>query len=89
MAPKLRSLGFKLATSQNEVWVGVLKIPAKICIFEAIFQLSAEHSIFHLEFISVVAVVQTLFIILLKIWDVARKKKIQKQNTFQLPLYKN
>ena len=37
--------------------MGVPKIPAKIFIFEEIlkgtFQLSAEHSIFHLEFMSV------------------------------------
>ena len=70
MPPILQSLGFKLGIFQNEVWVGVPKIPAKIFIFEethkAISQLSVEHSIFHLEFMSVVAVgVQTLFIILL------------------------
>ena len=38
--------------------MGVPKIPAKICIFkeirEAIFQVSVEHSIFHLEFMPMV-----------------------------------
>ena len=66
---ELRSLGFKLP-----------KIPSKICIIkeirEAIFQLSVGHSIFHLEFLSVVDVVaQTLFIMLLKIWEVTRKER--------------
>ena len=41
----------------NEVWVGVPKIPDKIFIFEEILkgtiQLSVDHSIFHLEFMSV------------------------------------
>ena len=78
--PKLRRLGFKLRIFQNKVWVGIPKIPAKLCIFQethkAISQLSVENSIFHMEFMSVVAVVvQALFIILLKIWDVARKKR--------------
>ena len=41
---KLRSDGLKLRAFQNEVWVGVPKFPAKICI-EAIFQLSARVSI--------------------------------------------
>ena len=54
---KLRNLGFKLGFFQNEVWAEVPKIPAKICILEEIrestFQLSAKHSIFHLEFLSV------------------------------------
>ena len=92
LSPKLRSLGYRLRIFQNEVWAGILKIPAKICIFEethnckVISQLSVEHYIFHLELMSVVAVVvQTLFIMLLKIWDVARKK----ENTFQLLPYKN
>ena len=49
------------------------------------FNFSLNIPIFHSEFMSVVAVVvQTLFITLLKIWDVARKKK-----TFQLLPYKN
>ena len=81
--PILQSLGFKRGIFPNDVRVGVPKILAKICIFEGIgeeiFQLSVEHSVFHLKFISLVTVVvQTLFIILLKIWNVARKK----ENTF-------
>ena len=59
--PKLRSLGFKLGAFRNEVRVGVPKFPAKISIFEevreAIFQLSVGCSNFHLEFLSVVAVI--------------------------------
>ena len=55
---KQERAGSKLEIFTNEVWVGVPKIPAKICIFEeireAIFQLSVEHSIFHLKFMSVV-----------------------------------
>ena len=77
---QLRSPGFKLGFFKNEVWVGVTKIPAEICIFEetckAISELSIEPSIFHLKLMSVVAVVvQTLFIVLLKIWDVTRRKR--------------
>ena len=62
--------------------MGVPKIPAKIFIFEEIlkgtFQLSVERSIFHLEFMSVYVAALlflTLFIIFLRIWDVARNKK--------------
>ena len=54
-----------LEFSHNEVWVGVAKIPAKIFIFEEIlkitFQLSIEHSIFHLEFMSVCVAALLLF----------------------------
>ena len=85
--------------------MGVPKTPAKIFIFEEILkgtiQLSDEHSIFHLEFMSVYVAAQ-LFI-LLRIWDVARNKILpvhritqdlgccqeQKAYTFQLLPYKN
>ena len=73
--------------------MGVPKIPAKIFIFEEIlkgtFQLSVEHSIFHLEFMSVCVAALLLFkpcSLLLRIWDVARTKSIY---TFQLLPYKN
>ena len=49
--------------------VGILKEKGK-----AVYQLSIEHSIFHLESISGAVVVQTLFFILLNIWDFTRKR---------------
>ena len=62
---------------RNEVWVGFRKIPAKICIFKETIKVATFGWTFHLEFMSYVGsrfVVQTLFIMLLQIWDAARKK---------------
>ena len=57
------------------------KVSTKLCIFEkigeAIIQLFIGRSISYFELLSVVAIiVQTLFIMLFKIWNVARKEKI-------------
>ena len=41
---------------------------------KAVYQLSIEHFIFHLESVNGVVVVQTLFFILLNIWDFTRKR---------------
>ena len=49
--------------------IGILKETGK-----AVYQLSIEHSIFHLESVSGAVVVQSLFFILLKIWNFTRKR---------------
>ena len=69
-----------------------LKVPVKICIFEeireAIFQLSVEHSIFHLEFMSVVAAL-LLFKTCSSYCSGFGMSSGQKAYTFQLLPYQN
>ena len=68
------------------------KDPAKICIFEeileAIFQLSVEHLIFHLEFMSAVAAL-LFFKPGSSYYSGFGMSPGQKACTFQLPPYKN
>ena len=73
--------------------MGVPKIPAKIFIFEEIlkgtFQLSVEHSIFHLEFMSVCIAALLLFKPCSSYYSGFGMLSGQKAYTFQLLPYKN
>ena len=73
--------------------MGVPKIPAKIFIFEEIlkgtFQLSVEHSIFLLEFMSVCVAALLLFKPCSSYYSGFRMLPGQEAYTFQLLPYKN